>query len=371
MNITQEFRNICNEVIKKNFIFTIYSLPEENIIYLIFQKSDKISILNDFTEKSGFVVLPFNLNSDKYIIESDFIITNFDKINKNLINEISNKINKPPVNKIYEPISISKEQFKNKVVQIKNLIKENKIKKVVLSRVEKFIIKKDISLFDLFLNLKTTYPHAFNFLFSIKPHEYWIGSSPEPFLIINENETLTFSIAGTQISNTNIKWTKKDYQEQQIVSEYIEEILTKDLKFRISKSGPFTYYAGNVAHLKTTFHFNEININNKIINEIITRLHPTPSISGYPKEKAIEIINQIEEYDRDLYTGLIGPLNINNKCNLFVNLRCLKKYNNNLWFFQGAGIINDSIPEIEWDETENKKMTLFSIVSKIMNNEQQ
>jgi len=373
IKFTDSFKKLCELVINKQCIFALYSLPKENEIILILQKSNYLSTFLNFNENKGFVIIPFDLKKEKYIINPDILITNKDNVNKCIIEKIKNCPDRTPYKKTSTKIKcITKEEFIKKVNIIKNSIKENKVKKVVLSRVEYYKIQNNFSLFDFFIELKKNYPHAFIFLFSIDKDNLWIGASPEPFLIIEDEKATIYSIAGTQnISSSNIKnisWSEKDIFEQSIVSEYFENILVNEFKFKIQKTGPETYNAGNVAHLKTTFHINN-NFFNKI-NDIIYKLHPSPSISGYPKDKAIEIINQLEEYDRDLYSGIIGPINLKNQTNLYVNLRCMKKNDNEIWAFQGAGIVHESIPEKEWEETENKKMTLISILSKIIKNEQ-
>lgn len=374
IKFTDSFKKLCELAINKQCIFALYSLPKENEINLILQKSNYPSTFLNFNENKGFAIIPFDLKKEKYVINPDILISNKDNVNECIIEKIKNCPDRTPHKKTSTKIKcITKKEFLEKVNIIKNSIKENKVKKVVLSRVEYYKIQNNFPLFDFFIELKKNYPHAFIFLFSIDMDNLWIGASPEPFLLFEDEKATIYSIAGTQnISNSNIKnirWSEKDIFEQSIVSEYFENILVNDFKFKIQKTGPETYNAGNVAHLKTTFHIINNNIFNKI-NDIIYKLHPSPSISGYPKDKAIEIINQIEGYDRDLYTGLIGPLNLKNQINLYVNLRCMKKKGNEIWTFQGAGIVHESIPEKEWEETENKKMTLISILSKIINDEQ-
>ena len=90
-------------------------------------------------------------------------------------------------------------------------------------------------------------------------------------------------------------------------------------------------------------------------------LHPTSAVCGTPKTEALNYITRTENYKRELYSGFLGPVNIQKETHLFVNLRCLQVTENRLLFYAGAGITEDSDPEKEWKETEHKCKTLESI----------
>ena len=83
-------------------------------------------------------------------------------------------------------------------------------------------------------------------------------------------------------------------------------------------------------------------------------LHPTSAVCGMPLEESKKFILANESHERSFYSGYLGPVNIQNETELFVNLRCAKVFKNKLRLFSGAGITDDSIPEKEWEETELK-----------------
>ena len=83
---------------------------------------------------------------------------------------------------------------------------------------------------------------------------------------------------------------------------------------------PIEEFAGPLKHLKTEISFE---LQNKSVAEILSKLHPTPAVCGAPKNKAIEVIQDTEAHNRELYAGVIGYLNKNAAC-LYVNLRCSK-----------------------------------------------
>ena len=89
-------------------------------------------------------------------------------------------------------------------------------------------------------------------------------------------------------------------------------------------------------------------------------LHPTSAVCGMPKETAMKFVLANENFSRELYSGYLGPVNIGGETHLFVNLRCVKIVENEITFFAGAGITEDSDPEKEFLETETKMDSLIN-----------
>jgi len=114
-----------------------------------------------------------------------------------------------------------------------------------------------------------------------------------------------------------------------------------------------------LAELESCLRMYEDELENKF-GACLQALHPTPSVGGLPKEAARQFILTKEKHDRAYYTGFLGPLNIQNKSHLFVNLRCLQLFNKQFVLYSGAGITAASIAENEWEETENKMMTMMN-----------
>ena len=90
-------------------------------------------------------------------------------------------------------------------------------------------------------------------------------------------------------------------------------------------------------------------------------LHPTSAVCGMPKEPSKDFILENEDFDREYFSGFLGPVNVLDETSIFVNLRCMKLMTNAVKLFAGAGIISNSNPEKEWIETENKMDTLLKV----------
>jgi isochorismate synthase len=357
--------------------FASYKLPDEHEVITIIQwktQPERISDISSLEGKSGFVFAPFDLNSENPIrlIQPDLIMKGnkiddidfrFDTIlaRNTAREEKSQQINIP------ETHSISMKGYMHQVDELRKMIGESVLDKVVLSRIS---VEKKPDGFNptlLFEKLQKAYPEAFVFMIYIADAGLWFGASPEPLMIMKDQEITTVSLAGTRVfesGESNKQWGEKELREQEIVTEYIDNILKKSAIKKYSKEGPVSHRAGNVEHLKTSFGFAGKELNGTPL-QFLKKLHPTPSVCGLPKDMALDVIKRIEKHKREYYTGFLGPLNFENKWHLFVNLRSMKVDENQLYYYLGAGITSGSDPYKEWDETQNKKNTLQNIVQSL------
>jgi isochorismate synthase len=162
-----------------------------------------------------------------------------------------------------------------------------------------------------------------------------------------------------------IKWKDKEILEQQIVTDFI----VKNLKYfseNVTYSKPYNQQAGNLVHLKTDIQAEIEDVNN--VSNIINSLHPTPAVCGFPKEVTKQFILKNEGYNREFYAGFLGEWNKDfqtfkeKQTDLFVNLRCMKIENKEVNLYIGCGITKDSNPEKEFIETQNKSLTIKSVL---------
>lgn len=341
---------------KQNLPFALYKKPNNNIVTGFFQKNNTLFLVNDFSEK-GFVFASFD-GSKTIIIPENYSEIKTANCNDNKTNKLKEDVvflNKTDQN--------SFEKLVSKGIQA---IKNNEFKKIVLSRKESVDLL-DFDLMDAFENLVYSYSSAFVYCFYHPRVGIWIGASPEQLLKATNRSFQTIALAGTQKDSSfgKVYWKKKEQEEQQFVTDYIVETL-KTVASEIFVSKPYSLKAGNIWHIKT-----EISgvLNSGFgLYEVIYLLHPTPAVCGLPKEKSKLFILENEKYDRTFYTGFLGELNIENKTDLFVNLRCMEiEFDSNLTMtkahlFMGCGITKDSIPEKEWEESINKSATMKKIL---------
>lgn len=328
----------------------------------------------DFQKTRGFLLAPFKQNAENPILflEPDWVFPS-DQINVPAFNQLKNKFTQT-VDKQHAlqtqtaPLSSKKETYKSLVDSIVNNIKGNQFKKVVASRVKIVKRPEHFSPFDFFEKLKTTYPSAFSFLFYSPQSGCWMGASPEKLLSVSENQLETMALAGTQMDYKKpleaVTWGEKEQEEQQMVTDFVAQKLENWNGAPVQQSGPYTTSTGKVLHLRTDFTANlkSTSQSSNTLNPLLESLHPTPAVGGLPQKSALAFIEKKEQHNRHFYSGYLGPVNVNKCTNLFVNLRCMQVFSDRLALYLGAGITEQSDPEAEWIETENKARTLLDLL---------
>lgn len=244
----------------------------------------------------------------------------------------------------------AQEEYLQKLEEVIQIIKENSLPKLVLSRRKIYKDFTEIDLKESFNNLCRNYPNAFKYLF-FDGKISWMGAFSEVLGKFNKSthDFETMSIAGT--IPVSEEWTEKEVEEQKPVSSYIRNILEKyDGSNSIQESGTYDHISGNIKHLKTDF---TAKINPENLDLLIKELHPTPAVCGIPKGFCNEIIKKAEKFPRELYAGYI-KIETADYIRYFVNLRCARLYKNSVHVFVGGGITAQSNIEKEWNETELK-----------------
>jgi isochorismate synthase len=358
-------------ILSKKLTFAIYRLPGHQDTTLILQKNHELlelSGLSDIPASGGFLISPFSEGKMErsFIIRPDLVYTNsLQTSDLKKIREIADAP-KNGVAHLY-PVEIRKDLYLNQIDEILSRIKQGEYEKVVLSRVKNVCGAYTTKLSKIFQLLSESYPQSFVYLFHIKDH-CWAGASPEPLLFSERDKLITVSLAGTRsYSEKNLdmfQWNHKEKLEQEYVTRYIERILKEYQVTTYKKIGPYLKKAAQLLHLRTDFIFDADTIGDRLYS-LIQTLHPTSAVCGMPKEKSLALIKQIEKHNREYYAGFLGPVGINEKIQLFVNLRCMKVLENQLSLFVGGGITADSVPSEEWDETEIKTETLLSVLNQI------
>jgi len=368
----QSLRNLQTVCLKQNIPFASYRLPlDTEIITLVQHHSfpERLESIKKIDDKIGFVVAPFDetVEHGTYFLKPDCVFFS-DEIDAVYIKKLSENnrylsIEKPSEKDIQTTTPI---EYINNVEAAKIAMTEGKFNKVVLSKIRLEKLNDDFVAADFFLKLCDKYTHAFVYMIQLPGVGCWMGATPEPLLVIEDELVKTVSLAGTQMgSDTEIDlygWSNKEMEEQGIVTNFVEQTL-KSLDIKdYSKVGPTNYQAANLIHLKTAFEFSKKELGNRL-GDILKVLHPTPSVGGLPKAEAREFILANEKHDRSYYTGFLGPINIENKTNIFVNLRCLQLFEKQYVLYSGAGITTSSVAENEWTETDNKMMTMMNVMN--------
>ena len=362
-----KLQTVC---LRQNIPFASYRLPLNREIITVVQHHsmpERLKSLNDLHEKTGFVVSPFTESPahETFFLQPDcvFFSNNIAEIyiDKLAANDRFIEIEK---NKNTTKTTTS-EEFIGNVNKAVSAMKAAEFQKVVLSKLRVEKLPDDFQPEQFFLTLCRKYPHAFVYIMQLPEVGCWIGATPEPLLTIENGTVKTVSLAGTQVAteleSEDYHWSSKEIEEQGIVTNFIEQTLRSLHIADITRLGPENYRAANLIHLKTAFEFPQAHIQNRF-SDLLKALHPTPSVGGLPKDEARNFILTNEQHDRGYYTGFFGPVNINEKSAVYVNLRCLQLFDNNFVLYSGAGITSSSVAEKEWEETDNKMLTLMNVM---------
>ena len=372
----QNVLEISNLVISKGLPCASYSLPGDDKFTLVFQNNsttNKIEII-DIKSASGFIIADFESAQTGLarVIKPDNILNENDNF-ENVVAFLST-LPKTNYDNYSENISISKQDYIDRTSFLISKLANNELKKVVFSRVIPKNLSKELHIPSLLRVMRDKYPDAFINLFHLPDEGIWFGASPETLIRINGDTTYTEALAGTKSVDDNkrdIIWTKKEKEEQRMVSLYIESLLSELGISKYDTSGNNTHIAGNVAHIQTIFKINTASLIEKE-GRFIVGLHPTPAVCGLPKADAYLLIKKAEQHQRRYYAGFIGPWQLktsdiddNKVSELFVNLRCAELGKTKINVYVGGGITASSNPHDEYQETVHKSKTLLSVVENL------
>ncbi len=357
--------------LQNNLTFACYRLPGNQDVTLILQDTNELQELHHLqglNSSRGFLIAPFWAhNGDKtYLLRPDWIFRN--QLNRKEFQDIKAVPASPVVNKAsVSPQETTFKEYLDRVEETIRLITNKEYDKVVLSRVKNAYGSFRDQLHQIFKLLCQSYPNAFVYIFSMEGH-CWAGATPEPLLCSKNDELITVSLASTRTyseENTHIHcWNHKERKEQEYVTEYIENVLNEYRVKNYLKNGPYTKQAGGLLHLRTDFTFPYSALGSRLPN-LIQALHPTSAVCGMPMKKSLEFIKSVEKHNREYYAGYLGPVGIDDRLQLFVNLRCMKVLDRHAALYVGGGITSESVAREEWEETEIKANTLLSIMDRL------
>ena len=264
------------------------------------------------------------------------------------------------------PDQTNEQDYKQLVEKAVQAIQSDEFLKVVLSRAEHKELDPSYDLLTLFSKLATKLPAAFVSLVYLPGQCAWLVGTPEKLLTCDNKTVETVALAGTQWLGENVElrqigWPDKIIEEQALVCDYIRDAFTASGIDTLKWRGPRSVQAANLVHLRSDFTAQIPESSPKLLQQLLAKLHPTSAVCGMPKPKAAAFLTEHEGYDRDYYTGFLGPVDFNGRTDLFVNLRTSQIIGSTVVLYVGGGIVSDSQPDVEWQETIEKTKTVGSI----------
>lgn len=261
------------------------------------------------------------------------------------------------------------EEYEKKVEKIKQYIKDGHIFQTVLS--QRWTVKTKQTGFEIYRELRKLNPSPYLYYYNFGEFEI-IGSSPEMIVKQTDSRVYTCPIAGTRKrgkdKEEDIRLEKELLSDEKEKAEHVMLVdLARNDMGRISQLG--TVKVSDFMNIQRYSHVMHIvslvegKKNGKLHPlDLVSSFLPAGTLSGAPKIRAMEIIDELESVRRGLYGGATGYLDFGGNMNFCITIRTMVKKGDRVYLQAGAGIVADSIPENEYMECCNKVMALAKTV---------
>jgi anthranilate synthase component 1 len=269
--------------------------------------------------------------------------------------------------------SMNREQFMKGVETIKEYIRAGDCFQVLLSR--QFTVEHDFDGTDLYRALRAINPSPYMFHLILDGMEL-VGSSPELLVRMTESDVIVRPIAGTRPRGKNaVEDAEMEEELTNDAKEIAEHVMLLDLGRndigRVAKFGSVEATQTMVVERYSHVLHMVSQIEGKRLPEcgaadVLRATFPAGTLSGAPKVRAMEIIDELETTARGPYGGAVGYIAAGaERLDLAITIRTCTIANGVATVQAGAGIVADSVPEREWDETENKARALLTAIGRV------
>ena len=236
------------------------------------------------------------------------------------------------------------------------------LQKVVLSRIARLQARDPIRISEMLTYLCAEYPDCYSFLFEPQPGHAFLGATPELLVRVIGVELETMALAGSiQRGKTAAEDAElaeallasaKDRHEHALVVNALQDILQPICSELTMASEPTVLPLSNIQHLYTPV---EASLRTEMgVLPLVEALHPTPAMGGTPRELGMAFIRANEPTLRGWYAAPVGWIDSNMEGAFAVAIRSGVVQKERAWAYAGAGIVSDSVPRAEWEETKWK-----------------
>jgi isochorismate synthase len=250
-------------------------------------------------------------------------------------------------------------------------IQAGEISKAVLARSREIRLHSSANAASILTSLREAYPTCYRFMIDDGRGNAFLGASPERLVRLAGGDVSTEAVAGTQRCEPGddaaalalaLVARAKDRSEQEVVVRHLLETLGPVCDGLEAPEHPEVMRLPHLLHLRTRVRGRARR--DAHVLDLIARLHPTPAVAGWPKAGALEWIRGVERLDRGWYSGAIGWVNAAGEGDFAVGIRSVAIRGGNARVFAGAGIVEGSDPELEWNETELKMRGILDAIAR-------
>lgn len=274
--------------------------------------------------------------------------------------------------KIFPTSNVTKSQYMNNVTKVLEYIKNGDIYQANIAQRFSATYPYELAIFDLYLRLRERKPAPFSAYVNIK-NNILLSASPERFLKLHKGIVETRPIKGTRKRDEDVKLdaklanelttSEKDRAENIMIVDLLRNDLSKVCSHnsvKVAKLCQLESYP-TVHHLVSVIN-GQLNTYRDAI-DLLSACFPGGSITGAPKIRAMEIIAELETHKRGPYCGSIGYIGFDGSMDSSIIIRTLAIKNNTICYHVGGGIVADSDPLDEYEETLIKGSALYSALT--------
>ena len=240
-------------------------------------------------------------------------------------------------------------------------IRGEELNKVVLARAAELRFAGRIRPLPILRYLEAHYAECYRFLFEPRPYHAFYGASPELLAAVQGKQVSTMALAGSigrgakaaedQALGKALMGSAKDRHEHRIVVEKMRDRLA-GLTDALEISPVELLKLSNIQHLNTP-------IQGALTREtgilpLVEALHPTPALGGDPRQEALQLIRELEPIPRGWYGAPVGWIDARLEGEFAVAIRSAVAQENRAWIYAGGGIVAESEPKSEWEESALK-----------------
>jgi anthranilate synthase component I len=263
-------------------------------------------------------------------------------------------------------LEFGEEQFMSAVDKAKQYIFDGDIMQVVLS--QRMTKSFDSNPLSLYRTLRSLNPSPYMFFYHMGDH-YVVGASPEILVTLVGEKVTVRPIAGTrprgEDESEDAQFEKDLLADPKEIAEHVQLMdLGRNDVGRVAKTGTINVTDSMIiekySHVMHIVSNVEGVIKNKLSAiDVLKASFPAGTVSGAPKVRAMEIINELEVTKRGIYSGAVGYLGFDGDMNVAIAIRTAVIKDSVLYVQAGAGIVADSVPKNEWIETQNKAKAIL------------
>jgi len=249
-------------------------------------------------------------------------------------------------------------------------IREGSFSKAVLARSITIPLGRTQGAIEILASLRELYPTCYRFLIEDGRGRAFVGASPERLVSLGSQKFHTEAVAGTQrcegedeldAMERTLLERVKDQREHEVVLRHILEALTPIALGELSIAPAEVMRLPHLLHIRTRVSGGARRRN---VLDYVSALHPTPAVAGWPQAEALDWIRRLEPESRGWYAGCVGWVDRSREGDFAVGIRSIAIRGDKARVFAGAGIVEGSDPEMEWNETEIKMRGILDAIAR-------